>query len=105
MPRFDVTEANLSGCRKPGCHVKRYQRHHKRYETLWCRVWSIYQQPKLRELLARYEEFRPEDVVEICGRHHAEIHFKYKKIIHQFQINLGKSLTEFTWGGSGCPHG
>lgn len=77
MPRIDVT-AGKRCCQKPGCTNRLTYRHHRGGERTFVKhLRHLYFSSKkewYRALHRRYKAFVPEDLVDICGDHHEEIH-------------------------------
>lgn len=69
---FDLTKLARRRCVKCWRYDRRLDRHHKGHEYLFaCLLPDKY--------LARYNEFRVEDVVDLCVKHHKSIHVIYKR--------------------------
>lgn len=88
------------GCQKRKCRrrLKLTHRHHKAHEKLFIGVWAGVKRGKdYKELVDRYLEFRPEDVIHVCDQHHAEIHHIYRDIIYEHQVAARIPLIAFTW--------
>lgn len=47
--------------------------------------------------IERYWKFLPQDTVRVCGRHHAEIHLAYDRIIVYDNFKRGKKLDFYTF--------
>jgi len=94
-----LSGVSADGCVKPECGLRTpLNRHHKRHEALWFNAWAHRQhEPKWQEFVKRYHEFRPEDTVVICLRHHAEIHSMYDRIIQEDRKLLGLPLYRYSW--------
>lgn len=101
MARISLPESLPSEavCAKPQCGVDRLQRHHRAHEALWFGVWAQKRarEKKWKAFIKRYHEFRIEDTVLLCERHHAEIHSIYDRIIEQEKLRVGRVLHWFTW--------
>lgn len=52
---------------------------------------------RYKEFLARYKEFRREDVVTLCDECHFEIHLIYGDTIRQSLARTGQALHRYTW--------
>src|SRR5215204_1003733 len=91
--------AGLRGCSKPNCRLRApLNRHHRRHEAIWLSAWAHRRgEPKYREMVARYWEFRSEDIVVICLNHHAEIHMTYDTIIAEDMAKTGLPLYLYSW--------
>lgn len=90
------------GCRKPGCkhRLDIPHRHHRRYESLFITFFGRHRRNKSEKyeaLRKRYEEFRPEDTVVLCGWHHAEIHKIYNQIVREDCAQRLKPLDRYSW--------
>ena len=86
-------------CAKPGCKNSRLQRHHKGHEFLWVAMWIKRRpsEPRYQKFCQRYWSFHEEDIVRVCRRHHAEIHFEYNLIIEELMQDLGPLLYKWSW--------
>jgi hypothetical protein len=49
------------------------------------------------QLMQRYEEFRPEDIIVICEWHHREIHELYWLIVMKHMKRLKLTPRDFSW--------
>lgn len=68
----------LSQCAKPNCDARFTVRHHRGGEFRYLRIMAHQSKSKeYKAFAARYYEFHPDDVVEICHDHHEEIHVLY----------------------------
>lgn len=54
-------------------------------------------QDRYTAFVRRYYEFREEDVVHICSKHHREIHELYDPIIVKHCKRFRKPIADFTW--------
>lgn len=52
---------------------------------------------KFQAFIERYNQFLPEDVVLICGEHHAEIHCIYDKIINDDRTLTRTPFAKYSW--------
>lgn len=66
---------------------------------MWLGIWAGRRkgEPEWIEFVARYYEFNPEDICELCVSHHAEIHVIYDALIKQDIKMRGKTLMRYTW--------
>ena len=101
MPTVNLKGVTKRGCMKPNCKTSyTLNRHHKKHEAMWLGIWASRRrlEPKWRAFVERYHEFLPEDIVDICSRHHAEIHLLYDVIIQEDILEIGRPLSRYSWG-------
>lgn len=107
-----IVDLSESGCRKPKCKYRFDipNRHHLRHEKTWLNLWDGIGSPRFDNedrhgdrgrraflrLKERYHQFRPQDVVLICERHHAEVHDIYRSVIRLAQFKFGVPRELFT---------
>lgn len=88
------------GCAKPQCKWLGHplHRHHRGHQKLWFGPWAHRsREPQWKAFVARYYEFRQEDVCLICDNHHAEIHSIYDRIIAEDMAATGLPLYLYSW--------
>ena len=87
-------------CEKPWCKTKEFKlhRHHTGHQYLFVMFFQHrHDEPRYREFVARYFEYRKSDVIEVCGPHHREIHEIYDRIIEDYIRRSKKPLGHFSW--------
>lgn len=104
MARLNLSNiATRRGCAKPGCKATLVYRHHRGGEHTFVRhlrhlrhvaqhrVW-------FSRLYIRYHAFLSEDIVDICGDHHEEIHVLIddKDVDWMWDNNCIKAFWRFT---------
>lgn len=90
MAKISLRTAD-AGCRKKGCKYNGpLHRHHYAHEQWIIRRWDRPSSRWLKALKARRDKFLEEDIVRLCPRHHAEIHWIYSAWIRDFVFQSGK---------------
>ena len=93
--------ARKRSCRKPGCRSGSYKisRHHKGHQFMFVSsfVRTRYGDPRYKDFVEKYYQFRLEDIVDICDHHHMEIHVIYDRIIQRDMIKTGRHLRNYSW--------
>ncbi len=86
-------------CVKPNCNGTYTHRHHKACETMWLRAFvRLAKTKRFKAFVKRYKEFRSEDVLELCDRHHEEIHHLYGAVITKhIRKKLFRPIKSYTW--------
>lgn len=87
-------------CRKPGCKTgsDRIHRHHRGCERMFLtHFYSRRESKRYKAFKTRYEGFFPEDVVEVCDSHHAEIHAIYMRTIRDHCLRLQMPMARWSW--------
>lgn len=65
---------------------------------MWLGVWAFrHREPAWRAFVKRYYEFRKTDTVDLCRRHHTEVHAEYDKIIAHDLAKVGRPLSKYSW--------
>lgn len=99
--RLDLSKTKVyNGCLKPGCNKKPCVRHHRGGEHTFVRHFAWMGRGKRYvSFVRRYDEFRKEDVVDVCLDHHEEIHLLIEEhdIEWQFENDCIKSYASFSW--------
>lgn len=89
------------GCRKPGCKRRLTipQRHHRRHQLAFVLAFQRVGMSgkRFKEFCDRYHSFHPDDLVDLCEWHHAEIHAIYDEIIDRDIQHRRKTLGSYSW--------
>lgn len=93
-----VKQCSNTRCPDTGASRVLVHRHHTGCDKMWVRhlLDAKPHEPWVQKLALRYDQFHPDDIVELCVMCHDEIHKRYEPLIKRMTYFSGRSIGSMT---------